>query len=744
MAYRLLDAFSRHWYRLVTPERAFPEVEMRRIRLLAEVLLALILLDGSMFILFLPVNLFAYRRPPPVYDTSVIVGAALILYAAYRLVRRGRYQLAAQITIGATSATVWISVFVFRDLREIASVVLVFCTLPVMISRLLLSARAAVGVLLGNGVGFVLVPLITPDMSPAVWLLSVLISTFVSVLSIMAGTMYERHLTQIEAQRRSLAKAEDELRRLLADEAEQRALAEALRAVGEALGQSLELDSVLDRILEQIGRVIPYDAANIMLLDEAGKGVHVARVFGYDQFGATVGQDLRANVFKVATTPNLRSMAETQRPLIIPDTAAYPGWVAVEATKYVQSWAGAPIVNRGKLLAFLSLDKLEPGFYRPKHAERLALFTSQAGIAIENARLYMAIRNHARERDALLTASGALLSTLELEPLLQNILFAAMAAIPAADKGTILLVDPVSGRLEIRALAGYSDPRVGLMTFAGSDGYSAKAMRERRSLLIPDARADPAICYEGDILEVRAIQSAVVVPLLIANREPQGVISLDSTQVGAFTESDLRLLVAFANTANLAIDHARLHAEVQNLAVIDGLTGLANRRAFDLALSRETERADRAGQPLALLVLDLDSFKAYNDLYGHPAGDERLRALADLLRAQFQAPNFAARYGGEEFAVILPHTGKPQGRAVAERLRAAAEATCPTAPLGGPNAPYSGYTVSIGVAVFPDDAKTREGLLQAADAAELAAKHSGKNRVCAAGDSAAPRVGPKT
>lgn len=532
---------------------------------------------------------------------------------------------------------------------------------------------------------------------------------------------------------------------LFETERTERVLADALRQASLALSESLDFDTVLDRLLEEIERVVPYDAASVMLIEADTGFARITRSRGYDKLGPEVALQIVSLSFDITTTANLRQMAETRRPLIIPDIASDPAWVNIEAAAHLRSWAGAPILRQGQVVAFFSLNKTEPGFYRPEHAEHLEAFTGQAAVALENARLYAAKIDHARELEALLTANAALLSTLDLDPLLHNILTAAIAAIPAAEKGAILLIDATAGHLQIRAVAGYTDSRVKTFAFAGSGGYSFKALREKRPLLIPDARADPAIRYEGDIPEVRAILSAIVAPLM-HHDEPLGVIALDATRRTAFTPADLRLLGAFANTAAIAIDHARLHSEIRALAETDSLTDLANRRAFDLALRREVDRAARYEYPLALLLLDIDSFKEYNDRYGHPAGDERLRAFARLLRDRVRDPDFVARYGGEEFAIILPHTNKAGAMTLSERIRAAAEAARPTASEGErmtsddrpppPDADHrswiAGYTISIGVAVFPHDALTPEALLRAADDAELGAKRAGKNRVYAA------------
>jgi diguanylate cyclase (GGDEF)-like protein len=182
-----------------------------------------------------------------------------------------------------------------------------------------------------------------------------------------------------------------------------------------------------------------------------------------------------------------------------------------------------------------------------------------------------------------------------------------------------------------------------------------------------------------------------------------------------------------------ASSHYPLHAEVKRMTLTDVVSGLANRRAFEEILQAEMVRASRYSHPISLIIFDLDSFKEYNDKWGHPAGDVRLREIADLLRANVREPDIAARYGGEEFAVILPNTGKSGALRLAERLRKSAEESSPHP--NGNRGPVSGYTISLGVATYPEDATSIEELLLAADNAELTAKRLGKNRVFAANTS---------
>jgi len=161
----------------------------------------------------------------------------------------------------------------------------------------------------------------------------------------------------------------------------------------------------------------------------------------------------------------------------------------------------------------------------------------------------------------------------------------------------------------------------------------------------------------------------------------------------------------------------------------DGLTGIANRRHFDVAMEKEHRRAKRSGTPLSLLMIDIDHFKPYNDHYGHQKGDQCLIRVATALAGLLKRPcDLMARYGGEEFATILPETGAEQARLMAEAMRARAQALAIAHARNSD--PSRLVTVSIGIATQPADAPVAiEALIGAADRALYQAKRNGRNRV---------------
>jgi diguanylate cyclase (GGDEF)-like protein len=169
----------------------------------------------------------------------------------------------------------------------------------------------------------------------------------------------------------------------------------------------------------------------------------------------------------------------------------------------------------------------------------------------------------------------------------------------------------------------------------------------------------------------------------------------------------------------------RAEQELAQLAAIDALTGLANRRTLDETLAREWARAQRSGTPLSLLMIDVDHFKQFNDRHGHQLGDTALQVVAQLIAANVRRPaDLAARYGGEEFSVILPDTDVMGALALAEKIRIAIEQLAPIGPQ------VSTLTASIGTSTWSGTTgATLENLLYNADKALYRAKHNGRNRV---------------
>jgi diguanylate cyclase (GGDEF)-like protein len=247
------------------------------------------------------------------------------------------------------------------------------------------------------------------------------------------------------------------------------------------------------------------------------------------------------------------------------------------------------------------------------------------------------------------------------------------------------------------------------------DGLLARALDERVPVLAKTA--GPGEWIAGVLPFARNL---IAVPLA-ADGETIGALVVEhgTRRAGRVERRVVGMVAQFASHAGLALRNSWLLQQVQKLAETDGLTGLANRRTFEATLERELSRAARSGEPVTLLMVDIDHFKLLNDRHGHQAGDEVLKLVAGVLASACRDFDTAARYGGEEFAVVLPACSSAESLLVAERLRETIAEVDTVAPISG----------SVGVATFPTHAADPESLIKAADEALYESKRGGRNRV---------------
>ncbi|MCW2996581.1 MAG: diguanylate cyclase [Solirubrobacterales bacterium] len=210
-----------------------------------------------------------------------------------------------------------------------------------------------------------------------------------------------------------------------------------------------------------------------------------------------------------------------------------------------------------------------------------------------------------------------------------------------------------------------------------------------------------------------------------------GIVSVARAGV-PFSSSERELFHYLAGQASVSIENVGLHETVERQAVTDELTGLSNRRRFQEVLAGEVERSRRFGQPVGLVMLDIDNFKQVNDTHGHPAGDLVLKEVARILRESSREIDEPARYGGEELAVVLPGTDLEGAFQLAERVRTGIEAL--RLPIRTADDEPLRVTASFGVATHPNSSHDLRSLVAGADAALYDAKHAGKNRTMRAAE----------
>jgi diguanylate cyclase (GGDEF)-like protein len=222
----------------------------------------------------------------------------------------------------------------------------------------------------------------------------------------------------------------------------------------------------------------------------------------------------------------------------------------------------------------------------------------------------------------------------------------------------------------------------------------------------------------------RESASRMSIPL-ISFGQTLGVLTLHSSERNAFRESELQSLESVADICANSIQNANYIERVKQLAYLDGLTGIFNRRFFELRIMEEIERARRYGTGMGVIMADIDQFKRLNDEFGHLLGDEVLRQVSSLFHQQLRKVDVVCRYGGEEFAILLTQINAQQAIAIAEKLRRMVES------YQFPGVPRT-ITISAGVAVFPAHGTTRDEMVRAADTGLYAAKQAGRNRICVA------------
>jgi diguanylate cyclase (GGDEF)-like protein len=291
-------------------------------------------------------------------------------------------------------------------------------------------------------------------------------------------------------------------------------------------------------------------------------------------------------------------------------------------------------------------------------------------------------------------------------------------------KLSVLVVDDEPDK---RLLLAFALENEGYEVYTAADGVAGLAAVElhQPDLIVTDVMMPRMDGYEM-IRRVRANPQTKFIPVIIqsaARVEGRDVrLGSELGALGYLTDpTDLDLLRARARTL---LELKQYLDSCQEAAFTDHLTGLANRRRFERQLEREVARTERYGRPFCLLLVDIDNFKGVNDTYGHDAGDEALRRVANVIQSGTRGIDTGARIGGDEFAVILPETDLVHGLEVAERLRAAIAAL----DLG----PAGRITASLGAAELPACTRTGEELRAAADAALYEAKRGGRDRAATA------------
>lgn len=289
----------------------------------------------------------------------------------------------------------------------------------------------------------------------------------------------------------------------------------------------------------------------------------------------------------------------------------------------------------------------------------------------------------------------------------------------SAERASLLVLDERAKKLEIKALIGARSK----FDWRVDPGQRvARVVLARNEPVFITNVADTSLPPAPPERQYRT-SSFLSCPVTIAGRAI-GVMNFTDRATGQpFDKDSLELFQAIAPQLAVAIDRASLKekaGEFEQLSVTDPLTGLLNRRYIEERLEEEVKRSNRHGFPMSFMMLDVDHFKSFNDQFGHPAGDEALKLVGNVIRDTLRSADVAARFGGEEFAILLPQTVGEEAAMIAERIRRNIEET---------DFHYRKVTMSIGVASCSADLCSSENIVSAADRALYEAKREGRNRV---------------
>lgn len=486
----------------------------------------------------------------------------------------------------------------------------------------------------------------------------------------------------------------------------------ALSKVSEALNQHVELSAVLGAILRESLQVLQARHGTIVLVDEESETLRIHASVGISP------EDVRA--FNRAAHPvptGTFALSVGAGQIVEVDQVSTDPRVALTEGMISGRLLNIPLRTETEALGAITLD----GFERPTDESIRSLLKAMADIAavaIQRATLYEQARRRTQELSALYQTSQSITSSLDLRDVLETIARQTRELLKT-DASRIYLIKPETEELEPLVAVGQEAEQALALRLQMGEGITGWVARSGVGEVVNDAHLDPrAKQIPGTPFEP---DNLLIVPLVVGE-QTIGVMTQSRYGEGRhFDEADLRFATALAAQAAVAIRNAQLYDETVRLAITDALTGVYNRRYLFRELEREIVRAGRYERPFALMLGDIDAFKTFNDRFGHLVGDAALRHLAGLFGACIRDSDIVARYGGEEFVFLLPETGREGGLALLEKLVTRLQGN-PFEPA--PGIPPEVIRVSFGLAVFPEDGRTPEELIEAADRAMYVVKRA--------------------
>jgi diguanylate cyclase (GGDEF)-like protein len=390
------------------------------------------------------------------------------------------------------------------------------------------------------------------------------------------------------------------------------------------------------------------------------------------------------------------------------------------------------LVENNRTVGVLAIDSQYEAHFGRDEERFLNVMGRQVVAAIGRERLYRDVTAERAEFAAFYDLIKTLGSSIDLDTV-SRVILESVQDIVAYDYGMLVMVDHDNQTGIVEAVAGLPAEKWLDAQFPLGESLIGWVIGSKTYLHFPnlrersrgEERRRPVLSRD---LPFKDVGSLLCLPLIQQNFVT-GLLVFGAKRIAAFSPYEIKILEVLAVQAGVSLENARVHAQMELMATRDGLTGCFNHRYFQEWLEHELHRATRMPIPISLVFCDIDHFKKFNDTYGHPVGDQVLKVVAGVFRGGIRKNDLAARYGGEEFALVLLNSKKKDALRLAERVRGEVEKS---------GISFAGQklnvTVSMGVATFPDDATEKTTLIDLADKALYAAKQSGRNRVCDAGE----------
>jgi two-component system cell cycle response regulator len=457
----------------------------------------------------------------------------------------------------------------------------------------------------------------------------------------------------------------------------------------------------------------------LLWLDGSGEKLKLKELSTSAQSLAEGALSARAGVFAAVLKEGRPCAIEAPRPALLP---YYLG------PEEVAAFLGVPIFEGKTLRGLLLGDRATGPAFTPAETELFVSAAAQIMRIVQSERVFQAVERSKHEHERFYRASTALNRALTLEEVYAAALEGARG-VCEFDFAAIAAFDPRDGGHVISMAVGEGSD--GLVGTKHRDPASVASMVVKNKLALP-VSGEWRDHHETHIFDagerIKGFESLYVLPLLVKD-EVMGTFAIAARRLGAFGSDRREMLGVVANQVAISMQNGRMVQSLEEQATTDGLTGLVNHRTFQERFSTMLGRADRHRFRVAMLLTDIDHFKMVNDTYGHPTGDAVLKRIAVILKASARKIDIVARYGGEEFALVLEGTGRVGARQLAERIREEVAVQTFESSKGSFKA-----TLSLGVAVYPDDGKAKQDVIACADKALYAAKHAGRNRTVCHGE----------